>query len=262
MRHYKLLFSIQRGYEDMINILHSKMNQFDYDKWAAYFAKNDAHRLNIDFSQELKLSTQEKKLIFPSIRAFQKGEGSDGHYLMKIVNEYVYKNGYSAYKDAMQWFIKEENWHSAYLKKYMDFHKVKSMKHSFLDHVFRKLRQSGGLKSEIIILVTAEMIALTYYDALAEATESPALKSICKQMLHDELPHIMFQSHTLSRLRLTMSDHLLRLLLMIVTSLFVWMAFHRLYRTGGYSFYRFMKDNLGYLWQSMQLSKKGKIRKQ
>ena len=181
---------------------------------------------------------------------------------MKTVNEYVYKNGYSAYKDAMQWFIKEENWHSAYLKKYMDFHKVKSMKHSFLDHVFRKLRQSGGLKSEIIILVTAEMIALTYYDALAEATESPALKSICKQMLHDELPHIMFQSHTLSRLRLTMSDHLLRLLLMIVTSLFVWMAFHRLYRAGGYSFHRFMKDNLGYLWQSMQLSKKGKIRKQ
>lgn len=246
----------------MINILHSKMNQFDYDKWTAYFEKNDAHRLNIDFSQEPKLSAQEKKLIFPSIRAFQKGEGSDGHYLMKTVNEYVCKNGYRAYLDAMQWFIKEENWHSAYLKKYMDFHKVKEMKHSFLDHVFRKLRQSGGLKGEIIILVTAEMIALTYYSALAEATQSPALKSICGQMLHDELPHIMFQSHSLSRLKLTTSDHLFRLFLMIVTSLFVWMAFHRLYHAGGYSFHRFMKDNLGYLWQSMQLSKKGKRQKQ
>lgn len=245
----------------MINILNSKMNQFDYDKWAAYFAKNDARRLNIDFSQEPELSMRQKKLIFPSIRAFQKGEGSDGHYLMKTVNEYVYKNGYSAYRDAMQWFVKEENQHSAYLKEYMDFHKAKLAKHSFLDHVFRKLRQSGGLKREIIILVTAEMIALTYYDALAGATESPALKSICKQMLHDELPHIMFQSHTLSRLKLTMADHLLRLLLMIFTSLFVWISFHRLYRAGAYSFHRFMKDNLGYLWQSMQLSKKGALKK-
>ncbi len=243
----------------MINILHSKMNQFDYDKWAAYFAKNDTHRLNIDFSQEPKLSMQEKKLIFPSICAFQKGEGSDGHYLMKTVNEYVCKNGYKSYQDAMQWFVKEENWHSAYLKKYMDFHKVKSMKHSFLDKAFRKLRQSGGLKCEIIILVTAEMIALTYYDALAEATESPALKSICRQMLHDELPHIMFQSHTLSRLKLTMFDNLLRLFLMKAVTLFVWIAFHRVYRAGGYSFHRFMKDNLGYLWQSIQLSKKGKM---
>ncbi len=239
----------------MINILHSKMNQYDYDRWTVYFARNDARRLNIDLSQERKLSPQEKKLIFPSICAFQKGEGSDGHFLMKTVEEYVRKNGCSAYRDAMQWFIKEENWHSAYLKKYMDFHKVKSIKHSFLDHVFRKLRQFGGLKGEIIILVTAEMIALTYYDALAEATESSALKSICKQMLRDELPHIMFQSHTLARLNLTMPDQLLRLLLMTVTSLFVWMAFHRLYRAGGYSFHRFMKDNLGYLWQSIQLSK-------
>lgn len=242
----------------MINILHSKMNQFDYDQWTAYFAKNDTHRLNIDFSQERKLSTREKKLIFPSICAFQKGEGSDGYYLMKTVDEYACKNGCSAYREAMQWFIKEENWHSAYLKKYMDFHKVKPIKHSFMDHVFRKLRQSGGLKGEIVILVTAEMIALTYYDALAKATESSALKSICQQMLHDELPHIMFQSYTLSRLKLTVPDHLLRLLLMIVTSLFVWLAFQRLYRAGGYSFHRFMKDNLGYLWQSMQLSK-GKL---
>lgn len=238
----------------MVTITKSKMNQFHYREWSAYFARNHTQRLEIDFSGEKELSERERRLIFPSIRAFQKGEGSDGVHLIKTVDAFIKRGGDPEYREAMLWFVREENWHSYYLKKYMDYYQVKVLRKSFFDHVFRKLRQLSGLKCEVTVLVTAEMIALTYYDALAQCTDSAALQSICAQMLQDELPHIMFQSHTLSCLKQGPMDKLARMILMEGTLLFVWCAFHKVYRAGGYDLNRFLRENLGYLRQSIELA--------
>lgn len=240
----------------MVYLTESKMNSYDYKKWTEWFAYNNEHRLSVDFSQETGLSEEEKRLIFPSVRAFQKGEGSDGVCLMNTVRKFAENIGEEAYTEAMQWFVKEENWHSAYLKQYMKHYDVKSAEKNFLDKCFRKLRQAGGLKCEITVLVTAEMIALTYYDALAKSVASPALGSICRQMLHDELPHIMFQSYTLSHFRNNFADRFLRILLMEATLLFVWAAYHKVYEAGGYSFTKYFRENMGYLQQSIALTKK------
>ncbi len=241
----------------MINFTESKMNQFTYKDWIIWFAHNDRERLTIDFSGEKELSDKEIRLYFPSIREFQKGEGSDGAYLLKAAGRFADQIKAGEYREAMEWFVKEENYHSAYLRKFMDYYHIDVKKSSFLDHVFRKLRQIGGIKCEVTVLVTAEMIALTYYDALAKSTDSPALKSICEQMLKDEIPHIMFQSHTLSFFKNSKKDNLLRVLLMEGTLLFVWGAFHRVYLSGGYGFGRFLKENLGYLRQSVYLTQNG-----
>ncbi len=238
----------------MVRITESAMNGFGYKEWVGYFKANNRRKLEVDFSQEQALSAEEIKLIFPSIRAFRKGEGSDGAHLMEAAKTWAGKTGEQDYVEAMLWFVREENLHSAYLKGYMDFYQAKELEHSFLDGVFRRLRKLAGLKCEVMVLVTAEMIALTYYDALSECTDSPALKSICQRMLHDELPHIMFQSHTLSLMENRPSDRLCRILLMEVTLLAVWCAFHKVYRAGGYTFLCFLKENLGYLRQSVSLS--------
>ena len=74
----------------------------------------------------------------------------------------------------------------------MKWHRVPEKKYSVLDSIFRRLRQVNGIRSEVTVLVTAEIIALSYYTALKNATKSSALKSICSQMLHDELPHVVF----------------------------------------------------------------------
>ena len=239
----------------MVNFTQTEMNRFQYQDWIAHFENNDTKRLKIDFSEENPLSEKTKKLIFPSIQAFQKGEGSDGKFLMQTVERYVETGGPAEYQKAMQLFVKEENWHSAYLKTYMDHYGIKAAKKSALDTVFRKLRHLGGIKCEVTVLVTAEMIALTYYDALSRCTDSNALKRICKQMLDDEVPHIVFQSYTLSRFNPNRMDILLRVLLMNLTLLFVWGSFHKVYQAGGYRFSRFIKENNGYLRQSVDLSR-------
>ncbi len=235
----------------MVDFTKSKMNEFTYEDWNIYFSHNNEQRLNIDFSKEKCLTEKEINLIFPSIQEFQKGEGSDGRYLLEAAEKFADKQGMQEYKEAMQWFVKEENWHSAYLRKFMDFYHIKVKEKSLFDKIFRKLRKSCGIKCEVTVLVTAEMIALTYYDALAKSTDSPALKSICGQMLHDEIPHIMFQSYTLSHFKNPLADKLIRIMLMEITLLFVWAAFHDVYKAGGYDFRRYLKENLGYLRQSI-----------
>lgn len=237
-------------------IIRSNMTQFNYKDWITYFEKNDKNRLQVDFSGDKPLSETLKKLIFPSVQAFQKGEGSDGTFLMNTVKDYVKAGGPAEYQKAMQLFIKEENWHSSYLKMYMDHYGIKTANRSVLDTIFRKLRHLGGLKCEVTILITGELIALTYYDALSKCTDSKALKQICKQMLDDELPHIIFQSYTLSRLQPGFMDILLRIFIMNVTLFFVWCAYHNVYQTGGYCFSRFIKENNRYLRQSVCLSEK------
>lgn len=243
----------------MVIITHSKMNQFNYKTWTKYFMANDRKRLQIDFSGETGLSETEKKLIFPSIQAFQKGEGSDGAFLMYAVEEFAFQQDEKEYIEAMRQFIKEENWHSAYLKKYMDYYGIRSKEKSFLDKCFRRLRKLGGLKCEITVLVTAEMIALTYYDALSRCTSSSALKSICAQMLRDELHHIMFQSYTLSLMKPGWLDRIGRILFMEATLTAVWIAFHKVYLQGGYSLSRYLKENMGYLKQSILLASKNSM---
>lgn len=230
----------------------------EYD-WVKYFTENGANRLSIDFSQETGLSEAEKHLIFPSISRFQKGEASDGRYLLNCVKTYTAQNGDKNYREAMHWFVQEENWHSVYLKKFMDYYHVKVCKKSLLDDCFRRLRKLCGLKSEIVVLVTAEMIALVYYSALAECTGSPALKSICRQMLHDELRHVAFQSATLHKMKIGRLGNLLRILIMEITMSVVWLSMKDVFYVGGYSFSKYAAECLGYLHQSIMISKKGKL---
>jgi hypothetical protein len=247
-------FEGERRYQAVVDFKKSKMNGFSYKEWNDYFSRNDKQKLKIDFSQEENLSETVKKRIFPSIREFQRGEGSDGGYLMKTVECFAVRHKVPEYKGAMRWFVREENQHSTYLKTYMDFHHIQAKESPFLDRVFRKLRHLGGIRCEVTVLVTAEMIALTYYDALSKNTDSAVLKSICAQMLHDEIPHVMFQSYTLSHFKNNLPDKWIRIILMEATLLFVWGAFHNVYRAGGYDFGTFLKENMGYLHQSMELA--------
>ena len=240
----------------MVDFSDSRMVSFGYGEWVTYFEGNAQRRLSIDFSEERPLPEQVKRLVFPSIRAFQRGEGSDGRFLLRTVDGYVRASGQAEYRRAMQLFVAEENRHSAYLKAYMEQHGIRACRASILDALFRRLRHLGGIKCEVTVLVTAEMIALTYYDALSRCTDSRALREICRRMLEDEVPHVMFQSYTLGRLGPGRADRFVRTVLMNGTLLLVWGAFHGVYRAGGYSFSRFTRENNGYLRQSIALAGK------
>ena len=227
---------------------------FNYPDWNAYFKRNDKRRLEIDFDKEKEISKEDREKIFKSISAFQVGEHSDGIYLGKLALKFAQKEKEELYPETMNLFIKEENYHSAYLAWYMNHYGVKKAERNKLDKFFRLLRHNGSLFTEISVLVTAEIIALSYYSALGKISDkigSPALRSICNQMLHDELPHIVFQSYTLSFYSNNNFVKLYRKVLMDCTTLAVYFMYGNVLREGGYEYKRFRKENIGYLNQSL-----------
>lgn len=230
----------------------------NYD-WAACFSRNARRKPVIEFTAENYLTEREKRLIFPSIRMFHAGEASDGKHLLETVDRYVEKSGDEPYRKAMKWFVAEENRHSSYLAKYMEYYGVKPRRTIWLDRWFRRLRKLGGLKGEVIVLVTAEMIALSYYRALAGCTDSLVLKRICRQMLHDELRHIVFQSSTLYKLKSSIFQELMRICFMQMTIWAVWPFIGDVLKTGGYSYRHFYRESMGYLRQSMKIARKGEV---
>lgn len=229
---------------------------YNYQQWLSHFIENDKARLQIDFSEEPILTPEQRKLIFKSIKAFQIGEHSDGVYLTELAEKFGKEYNEPFYAETMNLFIKEENFHSAYLAWYLKHHNEPKARKNKLDKIFRNLRHDGRLFTEISVLVTAEIIALSYYSALGNVAEligSKDLRAICNQMLHDELPHIVFQTYTLSHFG---NRKTFRRIVMECTTLAVYLMYGKLLKVGGYSFGRFHDDNFAYLEQSFRMIEK------
>lgn len=239
----------------MQNLARVEWTSLDYEGWLNYFKDNDKKRLVLDKALLGSLSKAEKPLITSSLTAFHQGERSEGRHLKACAEAFARDYHEPYYPEVISYFIKEENFHSYYLAQFMKGEGILERKKNVLDKLFTKLRQYGKLKSEVITLMTAEIIALTYYDLLSQSTNSSVLKAICTQMLSDELAHIVFQSYTLSHFKGTLWRRLAQSVLMEATSLFVYLAFRPFFRASGATYAFFRRENFGYLKQSEKLIK-------
>ncbi|MBR4403902.1 MAG: hypothetical protein IKT10_02200 [Clostridiales bacterium] len=242
----------------MHNLTNQEWVDYNYADWLNHFKENDKARLEVDFSDEPELTDEEKKLIFKSIKAFQMGEHSDGVYLAELAKKFGKEHNEPYYAETMNLFIKEENFHSAYLAWYLKHHNEPKAKKNKLDKIFRDLRHNGKVFTEISVLVTAETIALSYYSALGNVADqigSKALRAICNQMLHDELPHIVFQTYTLSHFGNKRSIRFFRRFVLECTTIAVYMMYGKLLKAGGYNYKKFHGDNIAYLKQSFKMTR-------
>lgn len=245
-----------------VNLKETGIEDIKSFDWVEYFKYNNAHLIPLDYSLNNELNRGQKRLIFPSIKAFQIGEGSDGAHLTSVVKAFAEKTEYTEFPEIMRWFIVEENRHSQMLKAYLETYGEECEKSLWIDNIFRGLRKLMGIECEVIVLVTAEMIALSYYDALADATDSVLLKDICAQMLHDELMHIVLQSDTLNRISSGRAEFFntisraIRKILMSVTSSVVWKKYKDVFVKAGYTKKDFKENCKFYLNQSITIEKK------
>jgi len=120
----------------------------------------------------------------------------------------------------------------------------------WVDHVFRWLRNTGGIQNTVNILLIAEIIAKVYYKALHHATGSVLLKRICLQILSDEEEHIRFQCDMLKifhNRQSWLTNLIIRnfqVFLMTGTTLIVWWFHRRVLKRGGYYFGKYFFETL------------------
>ena len=83
----------------------------------------------------------------------------------------------------------------------MDSNNIATLERHWTDNLFRSIRSLAGYELSITVLITAEIIALTYYDALSKATQSKLLKNICLKIIEEERKHVLYESMLLKNMR-------------------------------------------------------------
>lgn len=213
--------------------------------WVAHFRTNLAAARAIKWDDGYRLSDRERRAIRRSIAKFQLGEKSDGHFLQRHAQMHADRSGDHAYAEAVRLFIAEEQRHAKELGLFMAAQNLAAMRYHWSDAIFRFVRKLGGLDLAISVLLTAELIALVYYQALGRATGSLVLRSICAEILRDERTHVVFLAGTLGRVRLGRSARSvawrirIQHLFLLAAILLVWVDHWRVFRAGRFGWRRY-----------------------
>jgi hypothetical protein len=222
--------------------------------WIAYLERNRRELTPIPWSDGVTLTAGERDAIATSIQEFQVGESSEGRHLFTAAQRYAADSGDGEYLTALRLFVAEEHRHAADLGRVMDLAGIPRTSKTWPDRVFRFLRRRAGLELSISVLVTAEVIAKVYYAALRDATRSSVLRTLCEQILRDELEHVRFQCERLAILRQhrggvrLLGTAVLHRVLFFGTCLVVWRRHGRAMRAGRLTFRSFWRrawDELG-----------------
>lgn len=160
--------------------------------WNEYFKENAKRVLKVE-KDPYRLSPEEIRRVTKSIQQFQLGEASEGKLLRAKAKKFAKENADPLYVETMDFLIKEENRHSAYLGAFMRDQGIPTKGGIWIDALFRLFRNLANLEVSIRVLVTAEVIALFYYRCLSGATGSELLNRICHRMLAEEREHVRFQ---------------------------------------------------------------------
>jgi hypothetical protein len=234
-------------------------------EWLRYYEHNARSLLEIPWHLPPDhLTPDELSAIASSLQTFQAGERSEGNHLYKYAQAYSARTGDADYVPAIRLFIAEEQRHARDLGRFLTLHSVPLLETTFTNRVFRRLRNLvPGLECSVAVLITAELIALVYYDAIRSATNSPTLRRLCDQILSDEVAHVVFQSDQLRKLReghsvvRLLATQFMQRFLFFGTVLVVYASHRRPLRRGAHRFGRWWVR----CWEEFNAAFAGEVRR-
>ena len=174
-----------------------------FGRWVEHFEANeDVHRqvdAAIDFGADCSVPEAARRPLIASVRRFQLGESGDGRQLIRNAE----RAGDPEYVRAITLFVAEEQQHAALLLRLLGFLGGTPITGHWSDAIFVRLRRVLGLRTELMVLTVAEVVALSYYGGLATAGPDPVTRAVAARIVDDEIAHVRFQH---DRLRAGFAD--------------------------------------------------------
>lgn len=170
------------------------MHESPYARWLAFFDGRAGRELEAPFAAPFAHGPG-RRAVARSIERFELGESGDGSNLTRLAAEL----DDPAYARAIELFVAEEVQHAEWLGTLRERFGGERLESHWSDSAFVVLRHVGGLRREVCVLLTAEIIALSYYRVLPLAYEDPVLDAACARILRDERGHVAFHRAMLSR---------------------------------------------------------------
>ena len=168
-----------------------------YGLWVEHFEQNDGVHAVVDaaipFDDRCDIPDTERRPLIESVRRFQLGESGDGEQLLRKAA----RAGDPEYLRAAELFVAEEQQHAALLLRLLGHLGGQPMRTHWSDAVFVRLRRLLGLRTELMVLTVAEVVALSYYGGLANSGPNAVVRAVADRIVADEHPHVRFQTDRL-----------------------------------------------------------------
>ncbi|HEX8228604.1 MAG TPA: ferritin-like domain-containing protein [Chloroflexia bacterium] len=161
--------------------------------WVEHFARNRVERIYIPWELGVHVAPHLRSALAKSLQRFQIGESGDGAHLRRVAA----RTGDRQYALAVEAFVREEQEHAAIMAGVLRRLDAPLLERHWSNGCFRLLCLVSGLRTELLVLLVAEMVAKRYFRLLLESTSDPVIGAMCRQILHDEEGHIAFHCHTL-----------------------------------------------------------------
>ena len=193
--------------------------QFSSKRWLAYFQENKRSCPNIVIPESVKVSESLRAPLIRSLQRFQIGETGEGKHLKKFAS--IMKD--PEYEQCIDMFIKEEQHHARVLAQMIAGMDGTLLTWHWSDLVFVGLRRLLHLKTEIFVLLIAEVIGKCFYRTCSAQLEDPLLSDAFSLIVLDELGHLEFHCGFL-RMQFESSPQLLRQFVLFCWSILFYSA--------------------------------------
>jgi len=203
-------------------------SSFSSVHWRAYFQDNKQARVEISFPTQIDMPVALSVPLLRSLQRFQIGETGEGKHLRK----YARRVGDPVYEQCIDLFLKEEQFHASVLSQMIQSLDGNLLYWHWTDLAFIGLRRMLGLKTEVFILLIAEIIGKCFYKVCAQNLDNRLLSDAFSLIVLDEIGHLEFHR---SFLQDQMKSHSMGLrkavhyawCVLFVTACLVFIADHR-----------------------------------
>lgn len=165
-------------------------SSFDLEGWLNYFERNRATQSAIRLPAQISLPVELKAPLLKSLQKFQIGETGDGRHLKRFAATLACPR----YLRSIDLFVKEEQVHGQILAEIILSLDGCLLGWHWSDLAFIALRRLLGLKTEIFIILIAEIIGKCFYKTVAERLDNELLSNAFAIIVCDEIAHLRFHS--------------------------------------------------------------------
>lgn len=130
-----------------------------------------------------------------TLAIFQRGEVGEGRIAHEMRKSKIFGLD-DAYYRSLDLFVAEEGQHAVALARALGALGTPPRENALAEKVFRSARRAVDVRHELLVLLAAEVVAVVFYDALAEglAEASPELSTLLADLVSDEHEHLDFHT--------------------------------------------------------------------
>ncbi|HEY9773030.1 MAG TPA: hypothetical protein V6C81_04410 [Planktothrix sp.] len=161
---------------------------FSSKRWLAYFEDNKNARVAISFPPNQSVPIAVVEPLLKSLQRFQIGETGEGNHLRRCARTL----NDPRYDQCIDLFIKEEQFHARVLADMIGSLNGTLLTWHWTDLAFIGLRRMLHLKTEIFVLLIAEVIGKCFYRLCADRLQNNLLSDAFSLVVLDEIGHLEF----------------------------------------------------------------------